>query len=62
MISMKFKEECKNVWRENAVEYINRPNKTGRDTKMFFKRFAILIIFKDEMKIQKWSTECNTKS
>ena len=42
-----------NVWRENAAKYINGPNKTGRDTKMFFKRFAILIIFKDEMKIQK---------
>ena len=34
-------------------KYFNGTNETGRDTKMFLKRFAILIIFKDEMKIQK---------
>ena len=35
--SMKFLEECKNVWRENAAKYFNRTNETGRDIKIFFE-------------------------
>ena len=35
--SMKFLEECKNVWRENAAKYFYRTNKTGRDIKIFFE-------------------------